>query len=38
MPESSAIAGRPVCAAALRALRRAFSTKLRPVSSASATP
>src|SRR5690554_5568156 len=34
-PESSASAGRPEARAAWRALRMAFSTKLRPVSSAS---
>src|SRR5690606_1327487 len=36
-PESSAMAGSPVRRAAWRALRTAFSTKLRPVSSASGT-
>src|SRR4030066_996920 len=36
-PESSASAGRPVCCAALRALRITFSTNVSPVSSASAT-
>src|SRR3569832_1398117 len=37
-PESSAFAGSPVCSTALRALMRAFSTKVSPVSSASSTP
>src|SRR6056297_1344137 len=37
-PESSAMAGLPACAAALRAFRRAFSTNVRPVSSTSPMP
>src|SRR5574343_1982007 len=37
-PESSARAGRPVCRQALRAFSSAFSTKVWPVSSASAKP
>jgi hypothetical protein len=38
MPESSAIAGRPVISQACLALMSAFSTKVSPVSSASSTP